>query len=189
MQEYKRYVNSKQPGQLSFVTTSCLDSAHLFMRPEMRTRMVLSIVRDCVKERAKLYAYVVMSNHIHLVVRPHELMTIAILMQRVKVNSVTRLRKYILPSEQEQLGMQEGLNRHQYWQNSFRGNSLLTTEVIQQKVRYTHLNPIRAGLVDVPEKYLWSSFHVKEKGLVKDDDSLDLAAIRDYYQSLLSSEA
>jgi len=82
--------------------------------------------------------------------------------------------------------MQEGLNRHQFWQASFRGNPLYTKEVADQKVRYTHLNPIRASLVDSPEAYIWSSSHVMERGLFREDESLDLVSVRDYYRSHLS---
>jgi len=183
--EYKHYVNCKIPGQLSFVTTTCLDWAHLFAREEMKTRMCLSLIRDCTKERAKLYGYVVMSNHIHLVLKPHDLMTISVLAQRIKLNSVTRLRKYFLDSELRQLQTQAGLNRHQYWQNSFRGNPLHSEKVSSQKLHYLHENPLRAGLVESPEQYLWSSYHILQAGHLGDDESIDLRAVRDFYSRVL----
>ena len=187
MPGYKHYVNSKVAGQLSYVTTTCLDWAHLFLRDEMKSRMGISLMRDCIKEQAKLYSFVVMSNHLHMVIKPNDQMVISTLMQRIKVNSITRIKKHFFAQEIAQLGLQEGLNRHQYWQNSFRGNPLFTKKVADQKTQYIHANPTRAKLVELPENYLWSSLHLIDLGFMKDDESLDLKAAQEYYKRLLGS--
>ncbi|MEI8282133.1 MAG: transposase, partial [Armatimonadota bacterium] len=159
---------------------------HLFIRDEMKTRMCLSLIRDCVKEQARLYSFVVMSNHLHMIIKPNDHQTISTLVKAVKVNSVTRLRKNWLPSEVSQAGMQESLNRHQYWQASFRGNPMYTKVVADQKTSYIHANPIRAGLVTLPEDYVWSSLNLINLGMMSEDETLDLRLARDYYDHVLN---
>ncbi len=107
-------------------------------------------------------------------------------MQAIKVNSVTRLRKYWLPSELSQASMQDSLNRHKYWQASFRGNPLHTKAVADQKTSYIHANPVRAGLVNLPENYVWSSLNLINLGMMSEDETLDLRLARDYYDHVLN---
>jgi len=45
----------------------------------------------------------------------------------------------------------------QVWQESFHPKELLTEEILQQKVDYIHMNPVRKGLVDKPEDWKYSS--------------------------------
>ena len=44
-----------------------------------------------------------------------------------------------------------------FWQEGYHGKEVLTKEFYQNKVDYIHLNPVRAGLVEKKEEYLWSS--------------------------------
>lgn len=127
-----------------------------------------------------------MSNHIHMIIKSSDHQTISTLVNTVKVNSVTRLRKYWLPSELSQLGQQESLNRDQYWQASFRGNPLYTKDVVDQKAHYIHANPIIAGLVVLPEDFVWSSMNLINLGMMKEDETLDLRLARDYYDHVLN---
>jgi putative transposase len=155
------------------------------MRDEMKSRMCLSLIRDCEKERAKLYAFVVMSNHIHFVAKPHETKTISSFVKSVKVNSASRLLKHFTATELKQLEMQAELNTRQLWQVSFRANPLYTKKVADQKAQYTHLNPVRAGIVELSEEYLWSSRQIINQGLFREDGSLELRSCREFYNSLL----
>ncbi|MBI1332226.1 MAG: hypothetical protein GC165_05040 [Armatimonadetes bacterium] len=136
-------------------------------------------------KRAKLFTYVVMSNHLHFVVRPHETKTISELVQKIKQRSVIRLEKHLEQSEREQLSPQAGLNRHRYWQRSFRANPLHTTAVAEQKIDYLHQNPVRTGIVDTPEDYIWSSHYAWHQEALADDTSIDLSRMLELYRGLL----
>jgi hypothetical protein len=46
---------------------------------------------------------------------------------------------------------------HQFWQNGSHPIALYSNEVIDQKINYIHENPVRAGFVDRPAKYYYSS--------------------------------
>ncbi len=45
------------------------------------------------------------------------------------------------------------------WQPRFFDRALRTVKEYQDKVEYIHLNPVRAGLVDSPQDWRWSSFN------------------------------
>ena len=83
-ERYHRWRNTKEPGQTCFVTTTCLDFAHLFARHEMRTRMVLHFLNDCQRHDARVHAFVVMTHHIHFLVTPNATQTISYLVQQIK---------------------------------------------------------------------------------------------------------
>lgn len=181
---YKRWINSKEPGQTSFVTTTCLDFAHLFARPEMKSRVAINIFSECLRHEAKIRAFVVMSNHVHLIAVPPETKTISFLVQQIKRSSAHCLGPLLHDTEQQQLSMQQGLNHHQFWQKSFRGNPLVSESIILQKIAYINANPVRAGLVEHPDDYLWSSGHLSLKDLCSYDGIMLEKAIR-YYEALL----
>ncbi|MBS1725550.1 MAG: transposase [Armatimonadetes bacterium] len=186
MSDYKHYVNPKGPGQLCFVTATCLDFAHLFAREEVRTRMCLSLLRDCKRWRASLFGYVVMPHHIHLVVRPDASQTISALVKEIKGNASDRLKAFLTSHEREQLHQQAGLGRNNFWKRSFRGNPLYTNEVLEQKVRYLNDNPVRAGYVSDAGEYVWSSLYIVRHGFILEDESVDLSKSLEFYRELLS---
>ena len=47
---------------------------------------------------------------------------------------------------------------HQVWQESFKAKPLWSGWVINQKINYTHANPVKAKLVKSAKDYYWSSF-------------------------------
>lgn len=185
MGTYKHYVNPKEPGLTCFVTATCLDFAHLFKREEMRTRMALSLLRDCIRFSASLRGFVVMTHHIHLVVRPAESQTISDLMRSVKSNSKDRLIPLLSPSERSQLSMQSGLNKHEFWMRSFRANPIYSEDVLVQKLNYLHLNPVRSALVEASDDYIWSSAHMYSRDFGNSDYGLDLKNCVKFYEELI----
>jgi putative transposase len=58
---------------------------------------------------------------------------------------------------------------YQFWQQDNHPIALWSLDVIWQKLNYIHLNPVRAGLVDEPWHYLYSSasdYYLNKKGLL-----------------------
>ena len=54
--------------------------------------------------------------------------------------------------------------RHKIWQGDFYSTVLWSPNVMRQKLRYIHNNPMRWGLVDRPEDWLYSSYRALELG-------------------------
>jgi putative transposase len=116
--------------------------------PEVAQMVCETIERGFTElSRYELHAYVVMANHVHLLITPRR--TVALITKELK--GVTSRRANLLL----------GRTGETFWQpESFdrwcRGLSHL------HKFRtYIHNNPVKAGLVDGPEKFPWSSAHRK----------------------------
>jgi putative transposase len=85
-----------------------------------------------------LYAYTVMSEHIHILLRPinNELSKT---MQLIKGRSSRHINKGTL------------------WQKGFFDFLILTEEKFKEKFNYIHYNPVKRGLVERAEDYKYSS--------------------------------
>ena len=150
--------------------------------------MCLLVIQDCKKWEANLSAFVVMSNHIHLIARPHESKTIVHLMSQIKANSCVRMSSLLLPSEKLQLDLQSGLGGNTFWKRSPRAFSLHTHELFCQKIKYLHDNPVRQNLVELPEDYQWSSMYLHQMGLMIEGEIVDLSKARNLYQDMLNKQ-
>lgn len=111
---------------------------------------------DCLKEASQKYdcavhAYVLMTNHVHLLVTPRKRKGISRLMQSVG----RRYVQYINYSYKRTGTLWEG--RH-------KANLIQSERYLLTCYRYLELNPVRAGLVDRPGDYPWSSYRSHANG-------------------------
>ena len=116
----------------------------------------------------KLYAYCLMSNHVHLVIEPSKANTLSKIIQSI---TLSHIRLY--HSKYKSSG--------HLWQGRFKNSIIQTDEYLLECLKYIELNPVRAYIVVKPEQYQWSSytFHAfgedKEGILDLDPMSLSLA--------------
>lgn len=98
-----------------------------------------------------IHAYVLMPNHVHLLATPRERETLPRLMQALGRRYVRRFN-----------------DRHRrtgtLWEGRYRSTVVETDRYLLACMRYVELNPVRAGLVDDPAAYRWSS-HTHHVGL------------------------
>ena len=99
-----------------------------------------------------LHAYVLMTNHVHLLVTPAIGSDLSSLMQSVG----RRYVRYINQTYKRTGTLWEGRFKHSLIQDD---NYYLTCS------RYIELNPVRAGMVERPEDYHWSSYQHNALGL------------------------
>lgn len=178
MARYRHYKNLGGPGDAVFITTTCLDFAHVLRRPEMKDRMVELIYEAHRRYQATLHAYVVMNNHFHLVSRMSEMQGSAWFMQRLKEKATKTLLPLMTDAERELMSAQVGLNHRECWQRSFDSIRIRSDKVLFQKIGYTHRNPCTAGLVERIEDYRWSSAALYEKGVWSPETGLPLDAMQ-----------
>lgn len=120
----------------------------------------LSTLAECRENlRLKVYAYCLMDNHVHLVVDPGASASmIGILMKRLAGRHARRLN--LRNSWSGSL-----------WESRFKCSPIDSDRYLLTCGRYVDMNPVRAGIVSVPEAYHWSSYRARA-GLI-DCDWLD----------------
>jgi len=102
----------------------------------------------------KVYAYCLMTNHVHLVLRtPDDTAVLGQLMKRL----AGRQTRYI--------NRQAG-RRGTLWESRYKSSPIQTDAYLLACCRYVELNPVRACMVAVPEEYRWSSYLVKIGGAI-----------------------
>jgi putative transposase len=91
----------------------------------------------------ELHAYVVMANHVHLLITPH-----------VKLAKITHSLKRFTAREANRV---LELTGKPFWQDESYDRLVRDGAELQRIQRYIEHNPVRAGLVAMPEDYPWSS--------------------------------
>lgn len=97
----------------------------------------------------QVYAYCLMTNHVHLVVDPGgDSRALGLLMKRV-AGRYTRLVNTL----ERRTGS--------LWEGRFKSSPIQTDSYLLACTRYVELNPVRAGMVSHPGEYAWSSYRSK----------------------------
>jgi putative transposase len=141
---------------------------HVIQRGNNRQSIFLApkdyeVFLDCLREakrkcQARLYAYVLMTNHVHLLVEPKHEGDVGRFMQSVG-------RRYVryINDTYERTGT--------LWEGRFKSAMVSRDEYLIACSRYIELNPVRAGMVHHPREYRWSSYHGRALG--RPDSLLD----------------
>jgi putative transposase len=117
-----------------------------------------------------LWGFVIMPEHVHLLILPHEGVTISAILSAVKQPVGKRALVWVRRYAPGFLGgmancRPKGRVTHRFWQ---RGGgydrNLRSTHDVHEKLRYIHENPVRRGLVQRAEDWEWSSSRAWQSG-------------------------
>ena len=147
--------------------------------------LYLQALQDAaVDSRCQVHAYVLMTNHVHLLVTPEQKRSLPLMMQAMGRTYVQRLNvRY------QRTGT--------LWEGRYKASLVQTERYLLACQRYIELNPVRAGMVAGPGEYPYSSYACHALGkddplLTPHDDYLNLHADRDArqraYRALFSDE-
>ena len=154
--------------ELYFVTLTVVDWIDLFTRRYYSDFIIENLAWCQQNANLNIYAYVIMTNHIHMVANVTD-GSLGDVLGRFKSYTSKELYKMIAGNTQEsrrdwmlkafdRAGKHNPLNeKHQLWQNGNYPVVLYTPAVIEQKIDYTHENPVRAGFVGSAHEYWYSS--------------------------------
>ena len=119
-------------------------------------------------KRIKLYAFVIMSNHIHLIWQMQPLINPQHV-QRYFLKYTAQKIKHDLgqhhPAVLEHFRVDATDREYQLWERNPLSIELRTDKVYRQKLDYIHWNPVRAGICKLPEEYKYSSALFYETGI------------------------
>ncbi len=94
----------------------------------------------------KVYAYCLMTNHIHLVLEPPD-----------EVAALSDLMKRLAGRQTRYVNRLEGRSGT-LWGGRYKSSPIQTEQYFLACCRYVELNPVRAGMVKNPNQYRWSSY-------------------------------
>ncbi len=151
------------PYHAHFLTFSCYQQFPLLSRKRTRRWLLEAIIKAKEKHKYALWSYVIMPEHVHLLVYPmNEKYNISLFLKIIK-QSVARKAKYYLkennPAWLNKLTVQRGAkNVFRFWQTGPGYDRNINSEdELLEKIHYVHNNPVRRGLVSVPKEWKWSS--------------------------------
>lgn len=109
------------------------------------------LIEAAAAQRLGVHAYVLMTNHVHLLVTPESAESLARTMQSLgrryvrHVNAVYRRTGTL-------------------WEGRYRATPIDSDRYFISCCRYIELNPVRAKMVDHPRQYRWSSYRAHAEG-------------------------
>jgi putative transposase len=161
---------------LHFIACSCYRRLPLFASARAKNLFVKILGEVRTRYGFALAAYVVMPNHIHLLIGEPTKGTPSTVMQDLKQRVSRHLRRKSrrkLSSHQLALPFpQANDSLPQFWQPRFYDFNVWSQSKFVEKLQYMHMNPRKRKLVTHPKDWPWSSFCFypkKETGLVRID--------------------
>lgn len=163
-----------------FITCTVVGWVDVFSRAQYKDIVISSLAHCIAHKGLRLHAYVIMTNHLHLIVSSdtHQLSDI---IRDFKKYTSKQIIAAIAANDKESrkawmlnlfafAGRGNSANTtYQFWQHQYHPVALDTTEKLEQLLAYLHNNPVRAGLVLSAEHFTYSSaitYYHQQKGLL-----------------------
>jgi putative transposase len=140
----------QKTGDLHFVTFSCYGRQPL-LTPAVRRLFERALEQSRLKYGFYVVGYVVMPEHVHLLLSEPERGDLATAIQAMKQSVARRVGGH-------------------FWQFRYYDFNVWTPSKRKEKLRYLHRNPVTRGLVAAPDEWEWSSFRhyvTGERGVVE----------------------
>jgi putative transposase len=147
-------------GYLHFITTSCYHRMPLLAKPQHRD-LLLEVFRSVRRRyRFVVAGYVVMPEHLHLLLGEPERGNPSQVMQAIKQGFARRLLGRLRACDDLRQGSlwYAALNNGHIWQARFYDFVVFTEKKRIEKLRYMHRNPVKRGLTLDPQQWAWSSY-------------------------------
>jgi len=145
----KRFQQSRQPH---FLTFTCYHRRPSFDAPAVYDLFVEALERTRRRFALWVYGYVVMPEHVHLLLSEPEHGLLADAVHYLKLSFAKRLGAGV------------------FWQKRYYDRNLRNEHEFKEKLRYLHRNPVKRGLCERPQDWKWSSFRhyaLRDKGVVE----------------------
>ena len=147
------------PHHARYLTFSTYQRLNLFQSPQIRDAFVeqLKITRQ--RHAFHLYAWVLMPNHAHLLLREPTTGDLTGILRTLKLGLAKRVLDRWVELDAPILSRLDDAQRsRRFWQ---RGGgydrNIVSDDEFDEKIGYIHMNPVRAGLVQSPQDWKWSS--------------------------------
>ena len=162
--KYKTCKRYDVPGHAHELTFSCFQGLKLLSKDRPRRWLIESVDRARARHAFDVWAYVIMEEHVHLLIWPREdSYSISKILNAIKWPVARRALNYLREADSswmERLTDRQpsGRSTARFWQ---RGGgydrNIMEESTLPAVICYIHDNPVRRGLVDTPSDWHWSS--------------------------------
>ena len=175
----ERMNRNGRKGVLHYVTINIRDRRQAFRSEAFARAACHALRRHCDEHPAKLVAYVVMPEHMHIIVNPQD-GDINRFLSQLKP-AITDLVTEIAAKQQNQRVLSwlydTHLQQHRLWQDSKYNFHLFTERLIWQKINYIHTNPIARRLSQTAADYPYSSY----RAMYGSDEEIIIPIDKDFW--------
>jgi len=166
---------------LHFVSFATVEWVDVFTRPSYKD-VIIDSLKYCQQNKGMiLYAWCLMTNHVHLlissdgrnrqeeIIRDFKKFTSKKCLELIESNSNESRKNWMLWIFKSAGTKNINNTKHQFWRQDNHPIELDSNELMDQKLKYIHHNPVEEGIVDIPEEYLYSSArnYAGRPGLIK----------------------
>jgi len=146
-----RRARLKLPGQPWHVIQRGVNRSRCFSGIADRQRYLALLAEHSVAHGCAVHAYVLMPNHVHLLLTPSSDLSVSRMMKAIGERYVRAFNK-----AHKRSGT--------LWEGRFKSSIVDSQRYLFTCYRYIELNPVRAGMVSHPAEYPWSSYLVNAEG-------------------------
>jgi REP element-mobilizing transposase RayT len=148
----------KDQTAIYFVTFTVHQWVDVFTR-QLYVDILLESIRHCQQQKGlQVYAWVVMSNHCHLIISSTKI-PLSDIIRDLKKFTAKKIMLAIRENERESrkswlLWLLTKDGHTWFWEEGYQGKEIHSHNFLQSKISYIHSNPVRAGIVEKEEEYL-----------------------------------
>jgi putative transposase len=132
-----------------YITFSCFHRQQYLNNDIAKKLLIEQIDISRINNNFKLLGYVLMPEHVHLVIFPETGTKIGTLLGSIKKRMSKRYFQII--------DINTASKRYVFWEKRCYDHNCRSTETVREKIKYCHNNPVKRGLVDNPGDWRWSS--------------------------------
>jgi REP element-mobilizing transposase RayT len=162
-------IKNRIEGEVYFVTDTVVDWVDIFTRPVYR-HIIIESLEYCQKEKGLIiYAWVLMTNHMHMIVGSHgenkipdilrdfKKFTSKKIVQTLLVESGESRRDWMLNRFEYAGKNDKKITNYKFWQEGNDAQEIFLNDYFNQKLNYIHYNSVKAEFVNREEDYRYSS--------------------------------
>lgn len=143
-----------------FFTATILEWKTLLQEDKYKKEIIKSLQFLVQQKRIRLYAFVIMNNHIHLIWQPLPGQTLQTIQHSFLKHTAQEIKLHLLQTNinlLEQFKVNAKDRTYQFWERNSLSVELRSSKVFNQKLGYIHNNPVKAGLCGNADDYYYSS--------------------------------
>ena len=151
------------PGEPHELTFSCFQRRKFLSKDRTRIYFINAVQNARYTHKFDLWAYVIMPEHVHMIVyAPQEKYDVGAIQQSIKQSVAGKAINYLKQENPDGLSLlKTGLKKvpYSFWlAGGGYDRNVITYPTLEHMVNYTHNNPVRRGLVSDPADWKWSSY-------------------------------